>query len=389
MPIRLFTPYALRLSAQLATLVGFSIFVEAQPDELKQDFPSYGRALLLEESSETSASVSISDINGDGKLDIVLAKGRHWPLVNRVLLGNGKGAFPTARNLSPESERTYSGALVDIDGDGDLDVVASNDKPDINRIYLNDSTGSFKADSTFGETAWPTRYLCIADLNDDGAPDIIVANRRGKRNGSNYICLNDGSGKFASEPIAFAHYSSTTITPADFNQDGLVDLAVPHRDGGQGYLFLQTNKEKIEFAKVPFGPPDASIRMSRAADFDSDGDLDLATIDTARGLSLYFQDANGAFSSKRDFGKPPAMPYALAVSDLDRDGQPDIIVGYRESVSEIHFNQKSGKSFKRTTFGDGQGAVYGFAIADLNKDGIPDIATARSNAPNVVYFGER
>ena len=40
-------------------------------------FPTFDRVLLLEPTSETSANVSIGDVNGDGRLDIVLAKGRH------------------------------------------------------------------------------------------------------------------------------------------------------------------------------------------------------------------------------------------------------------------------------------------------------------------------
>ena len=72
---------------------------------------SFRRVMLLEEKAETSASVSVGDLNGDGLIDIVLAKGRHWPLHDRVLLNDGKGGF-IASNLSDEADRTYSAALL-------------------------------------------------------------------------------------------------------------------------------------------------------------------------------------------------------------------------------------------------------------------------------------
>src|SRR3954469_19242271 len=61
--------------------------------------PSFTRVLLLEKTSETSANVSIGDLNGDGFPDLVLAKGRHWPLIDRVLLNDGHGSFTTAHDL--------------------------------------------------------------------------------------------------------------------------------------------------------------------------------------------------------------------------------------------------------------------------------------------------
>src|SRR5258706_16181370 len=70
--------------------------------------PHFDRVLLLEATSETSANVSIGDVNGDGNLDIVLAKGRHWPLVDRVLLNDGHGRFPVAHNLGGAADRSYS-----------------------------------------------------------------------------------------------------------------------------------------------------------------------------------------------------------------------------------------------------------------------------------------
>src|SRR5690242_16371048 len=87
---------------------------------------SFTRVTLLEDTAETSAGVSTGDLNGDGFPDLILAKGRHWPLHSRVLINDGKGAY-RATNLNANPARTYSAALADIDRDGDLDVILSND----------------------------------------------------------------------------------------------------------------------------------------------------------------------------------------------------------------------------------------------------------------------
>ena len=108
-------------------------------------------------------------LNGDGLLDIVLGKGRHWPLFNRVLLKDGKGGF-VAANLGSSLDRTYSAALADVDGDGKLDLVVSNDDPDRKLLYRNDGTGHFAEFGTFGDPKWSTRYVTLADVNGDGFP---------------------------------------------------------------------------------------------------------------------------------------------------------------------------------------------------------------------------
>ena len=347
--------------------------------------PHFDRVLLLEATSETSANVSIGDVNGDGNLDIVLAKGRHWPLVDRVLLNDGHGRFPVAHNLGEASDRSYSASLVDLDGDGDLDVVIGNDAPDPKLVYLNDGKGNFRAGSTYGHPDWPMRNGSVADLNGDGLPDIIVANRTDDSSGSNYVCLNRGKGLFDGDCVAFSHESATTITPADFNHDGFVDLAVPHREGGQSHVYL--NDGKAGFSKrIPFGPPDAAIRMTQAADLNHDGLVDIVAIDERRGGVIYFNQKDGAFSEGVPFANAKIVPYALAAGDMNRDGNIDIIVGHVEAPSTIYFNDGSGRHFTAVQVGDHKGTAYGFGIGDLDKDGLPDLAVARSDAPNVVYF---
>ena len=350
-----------------------------------QTIPRFDRVLLLETTSDTSANVSIGDLNGDGNLDILLVKGRHWPLMSRVLLGDGRGHFLTAYNLGEVPYRSYSGRLVDIDGDGDLDVVLSNDTPDPKVVYLNDGKGHFHVGSAYGRAEWETRNASVADLNGDGQPDIIVANRSDK--GANYICLNKGNGRFDADCIPFSHESATTITPADFNHDGLIDLAVPHRDGGQSYVYLASARAAYSnLRRVPFGPPDATIRMAEVADLDGDGFLDIVAIDERRGVAIYFGQKDGTFSAGLALDNGKVTPYALAVSDLNRDGRIDIVVGNVEAPSTIYFNDGSGRHYTPIHFGDNKGTVYGFAIADLDRDGLADIAVARSDAPNAVYF---
>ncbi len=49
-----------------------------------------------------------------------------------------------------------------------------------------------------------------------------------------------GDGRFQQPCRAFASVSSTSITPADMNGDGRMDLVMPHHDDGQSYVSLHT-----------------------------------------------------------------------------------------------------------------------------------------------------
>src|SRR5215204_770761 len=274
--------------------------------------PSFDRAVLLETTAEDSANVSMGDLDGDGDVDLVLAKGRHTPILDRVLLNDGTGHF-TASDLGPIADRTYTAALADLDGDGDLDVLTSNDTPDQKLVYLNDGKGRFTVAGTWGVGAWSTRNAAIADLNGDGRPDVIAANRPGP----SFVCLNQGGGRFAGDCIPIPADSATSIVAADFDKDGFIDLAVPSRDVGQSHVYF--NDGKAGFARrVPFGPADAAARVAAAADFDGDGDVDLAVGDErAASMVVYMNDGKGGLVAGFHVSDKARTPYAIAAGDLD------------------------------------------------------------------------
>lgn len=353
-----------------------------------RELRSFDRVLLLEAEGTTSAGVSLGDVDRDGDLDLVLAKGRHWPLENLVLRNDGRGHF-VAEPLAESADRTYTAALADLDGDGDLDAVVSNDRPDRKLVYRNDGRGSFTVAGTFGDPAWSTRYVTVTELNGDGRPDLVVANRSSTPANPrpSFVCLNDGAGAF---PVCtpLATRSATIIVAADGDGDGHVDLFVPHRDGGQSLLFWNDGRGGFAGPPTPVGAAPSYTRAAVAADVDGDGRPDLVTGDERTGLFVHRNAGSRTFHTAVRLGDAPASPYAIGAADLDRDGATDLVVGYDRAVGTVHFNAGAGAALRFTTvpWNDGKGAVYGLAIGDLNGDGWPDIAAARSDAPNGVWF---
>jgi FG-GAP-like repeat len=334
----------------------------------------------LETVSETSANASIGDLNGDGYLDIVLAKGRHWPVPSRIFFGDGKGNFTLGPSLPSKATKSYSASLADMTKSGHLDIVLSNDEPEPKLILLNDGKGNFSVGGTYGDPRWSTRNAAVGDLNGDGYPDIAVANR----GMTSYVCMNGGKLHFDCRPLPDSP-SAATVAIADMDGDGANDVIYACRDGCQSTVYFSDGKGNFA-RKGPWGPPKTSTRAAAVADFNGDGHLDIAACHENLGCFVYLNDGKGNFGQGTQFDRPAAEPYSMMAADLNRDGRPEILVGYVEAPGVLYFNDGTGKKYQAMPFGDGKGAIYGMAADDLDGDGWPDVVVARSDAPCFLMF---
>jgi hypothetical protein len=306
---------------------------------------SFDVSVPLETVSETTANASLGDLNGDGILDLVLAKGRHWPLADRVFFGDGHGHFKPGPALPNHPDRSYSAPLADLDGDGTLDMVISNDRPDPKVFLLNDGKGNFRMGGTVGDPNWPTRNIALADLNGDGRPDIAVANRPGPAQ----ICFNSGK-----RPVSFAcrplgPETSSTILTGDMDGDGFIDVIVPCRDTCQSVIYFNDGKGNFKRKEI-FGPAGTSTRAMAIADFDGDGKLDIAACHEETGLVVYLNDGKGGFGKWITIAGKEALPYSMIAADLNKDGRPEIVVGYVNAPSAVYFNDGTGRKLHAGSF---------------------------------------
>jgi hypothetical protein len=135
-------------------------------------------------------SIAVGDVNGDGKPDLVVANPLGWPYCGSgspwvgVLLGNGDGTFqPVATYGTGTGGYATSVAAADVNGDGKLDLVVSNTAaggPNYDGsvgVLLGNGDGTFQPAVDFDSGGYSyASSLAVADLNGDDKPDVVVTN---------------------------------------------------------------------------------------------------------------------------------------------------------------------------------------------------------------------
>jgi Chitobiase/beta-hexosaminidase C-terminal domain/FG-GAP-like repeat/Bacterial Ig-like domain (group 3)/NHL repeat len=313
------------------------------------------------------------DFNGDGNLD--LAVGLNDPTQPlSVLLGDGTGNFTAA----PASSITVTGTPVlvqDFNGDGIPDILLSDETGGLITVLLGNGDGTFRVAPGSPITTDVGGYPVVAaDFNGDGIPDLAVGGNDGV-----VILLGKGDGTFTQASSLSINLATSTncLAVGDFNGDGIPDLAAVSGDGVSIYLGNGDGTFTEGMAVTPSGGSPVAVA---AADFNGDGKLDLAVIVGSNDTLMVFPgNGDGTFGAALE--NPIAVEASatlLGVGDFNGDGNADLFVGAQTSGPTINILLGSGNgTFTQMPTGSaGLPCCSNSVLGDFNNDGLTDIASS-------------
>jgi FG-GAP-like repeat/FG-GAP repeat len=164
------------------TRAGSSVAFQLQIDNASRIVPAPTFAAQTPFATESNPfSVAATDVNGDGKADLIVANlnaATVSVLLNTTAPGAAAPAF-AAQQAFVTGSNPFSVAATDVNGDGKADLIVANTSSKTISVLLNTTapgaaTPSFAAQQAFATGSYP-RSVAATDVNGDGNADLIVA----------------------------------------------------------------------------------------------------------------------------------------------------------------------------------------------------------------------
>ena len=401
--------------------------------------------------------VYVSDMDGDGDLDIVSASKNDNTI---AWYKNDGAADPTwsATDIATSAEGAYDVHVADMDGDGDLDIVSAsaNDNTiawyesnaaDVNlktvasagedytaisgqltipagetsatlavpiladmkpendetltltltnaNTSINDGTGilTITDDDTASFTLNPISqgvYLhggSLGDIDKDGDIDIIAGDYD---NGKITWFENDGAANpsFSSTDILNDVDSISKVVLGDIDNDGDLDIAYSREADSNNVVWLENDgNSDPSFVSHILSSDEDSAHGIDIADFDGDGDLDIASGQNLGGsrVTLFINDgsADPTFSTNLISTTESAIDVKFA--DIDNDGDIDLVSGDYNNNS-VTWHENNNGSWTSNVITTTAVSVRGVDVADLDGDGDMDITSASTDDADVSWY---
>jgi len=351
------------------------------------------------QTGSNASSVSIGDLDGDGKPDLVVANnGSGTVSVFRNTGSIGSISYAAKVNLT-SAGGPFSVSIGDLDGDGKADIAAANVNSNTISVFRNTSSSagsiSYASKVDFISGTSPSK-VSIGDLDGDGKADIVVANVNSNTI-SVFLNTSSGSGSisYADKVDFIIGTSPYSVSIGDLDGDGKADLSVAlNSSSGTLSAFRNTSSGagNISFSsKVDFttGANPESIAIG---DFDGDGKPDLVVVNgNSNTISVFLNTSSGSgsisYADKVDF-ITGSLPREVSIGDLDGDGKADLAVVNQTSTTVSVFRNTSSSagsiSYASKVDFISETQPLTVSICDLDGDGKADLAVAGGDVLSVL-----
>jgi hypothetical protein len=272
----------------------------------------------------------------------------------------------------------FAVTVANLNGDALPDIAVTNFNSGTLSVGLGNGAGNFSpaTGSPFAVGA-SASAVTAADFNNDGLQDIAVADPSDNR-----VMFFFGSG-FGGNPFNLSS-SPFALQAADFNHDGFADVAVGLSNGQVRVIFGAATFGSFTSSFVASGT--GAVTALATGDYNNDGNGDIAVVrETGSGttLSIYFGDGHGAFSPGPFISMGATRATSMVAGDFRGVGRLDLaIANFTNNTITIVLNDGGG-TFETPTVMPVLGNPFWLVAADFNRDGRVDLIKS-NNANNSI-----
>ncbi len=359
---------------------------------------------------EQMQDITLADFDNDGKLDVAVCNlGSSTRQAKLSVLRNTSSGSGSISFASPEdfdigiSESLSALASADLDGDGKLDLVVNNLGDNKVLVFSNQSSGAGVIDFTHTAnllTGNDPHAIAITDIDGDKVADVIVAGRSPDQVSIFRNTSTTGSFSFDTrQDFALNGSMVSHVNAGDMDGDGLADIVVSHVSA-QLSVFRNTSTignvsmaSRLDYAAVS--------NRATLADLTGDGKVEmisfnLSDVNVYQNTSAMGSISYAAPKSYQVTGGFSLVTRSVGVADMDLDGEPDLVVpfiGFGYSAIGIFKNALSENDLLTFSFPEQTGAAaidaanHTVDIEVANGTDITDLVatfTASSSASGVV-----